>query len=179
MYSELEYVAKVNGPCDPKRYPNPFDRPCTPLPHIHDEQTETFTLISGSMSYYHEDLTTPKHAKIGEKIVVKPLTPHTVWNDSPDQDMVVTIRLEPAPESSNEQFFETVSGVNRDLACSGLDGCGEPPLLQMIVLLNGGGVMPGDAPLPLWLVRIIWKSVAAFGRLMGYREYYDEYSKPW
>lgn len=69
----------------------PFERPCTPPLHIHTDYTETFSVVSGSMGYMLND--TIAFLRAGEKADIPQGVPHTFWQASENEDLIVDITL--------------------------------------------------------------------------------------
>ncbi|CAF1595487.1 unnamed protein product [Didymodactylos carnosus] len=165
----MEVLIRANGPCGEAQPPS--ERICTPVPHIHVFQTETFTVLNGNMGYYLSSLTQPNYCNSScSPLVVQPQIPHTFWM-SGEENLLVRVRLEPADrEGSREQFFENLVGLYRDASAKNKT----PPLLALLVLLNHAEIYP--ATLPLSIGKLILKLGALLGRILGHQTSYEEYT---
>ncbi len=145
-----------------------MQRPCTPLLHIHLNQTESFILLQGQLSYqlgdkvYSCDIhTCPR------PVIIPPLLPHTFWMNDNKEDLIVRLRVEPSNKYSGvrQGFFENYAGIIRDQHTS---------IFQILLLFENAQSYPASLPLPL--AKIIVKIGALIGQLLGYKIEYEEYT---
>ncbi len=145
-----------------------MERSCTPTLHVHVNQTEFFTLLQGQLGYqlgdqvYSCDIhTCPR------PLIIPPLVPHTFWMNDKKEDLIVIVRLQPANKYNGlrQGFFENLAGVVRDEYAS---------ILQLFLILENAQTYP--ASLPLFLAKIIVKTGALIGHLLGYKIEYEEYT---
>jgi hypothetical protein len=83
------------------------------------------------------------------------------------EDLIVIVRLQPANKYNGlrQGFFENLAGVVRDEYAS---------ILQLFLILENAQTYP--ASLPLFLAKIIVKTGALIGHLLGYKIEYEEYT---
>jgi quercetin dioxygenase-like cupin family protein len=139
--------------------------PATPA-HLHPRQTERFRVVSGVMGVRAGGQA--RTLRAGEEITVAPGVPHAMWNAG-DEPLHQVIELLPALRS--EMFFETIVGLERD----GKMPVGRPPNLLQFALILREYENPLASP-PLLVQRPILATLAAVGRLVGYRSWYPAYS---
>ena len=138
--------------------------------HFHPHQRETFTILSGALTYV---LGTgqPRIAGAGETVTVEPGVRHTWWNDGPATVEMIGV-IEPA--SRWLEFMETIYGLTNEGKVSAR---GIPNPLQMAVVAweFRHDWVPAAVPAPLRLLAL--PVLAALGRLFGYRPTYARYSE--
>lgn len=132
--------------------------------HVHPRQEERFDVRAGKLGVRvdgDEWTATP-----GTRFAVLSGTPHTVWNDGPDEMHAVA---EIRPALAIETFFETMFGLARDGKTNGM---GLPHPLQLAVIANEfrDEFRFGRVPIPLQ--NALTAAVAPVGRLAGYRARY-------
>ncbi|CAF3126256.1 unnamed protein product [Rotaria sp. Silwood2] len=166
-YFECENIIYANGLCGNLQVPA-MQRSCTPPLHIHLEQTELFTLLQGHLAYQlgNKVYSCDTHT-CPRPLIVPPLLPHTFWMDDNKEDLIVRIRLEPANRYSGlrQGFFENFAGIFRDQHIS---------MWQIFVLFENAQVYPASLPLPI--MKIMVKTGALIGQLLGYKIEYEEYT---
>lgn len=144
--------------------------------HIHPKQEERFEVLSGTASFRIGERETT--AGPSDVLTVSPGTPHTWWNAGEEETHVI---VEFRPALRLETFFETFFGLARD---GKLDKRGWPGVLRAAVLGHEYREELVIAPqkeillsrLPPPVIRLLLPVVAAFGRLLGYRGSYRQYS---
>ena len=157
----------ANGLCGDLRVP-PLERPCTPPFHLHQSQSELFTLIQGQISYQLDDQTyTCDVHTCPQPIIVRPLVSHTLWMSDNKEDLIVRVRIDTYSKSRGmrREFFENLYGVSRDQQVS---------IFQIFVLFDEALTYP--ASLPFSFAKTMVKIGAIIGRLLGYQGEYDEYT---
>lgn len=140
--------------------------------HIHPRQEERFEVIAGTLSgrVGGKELAGVK----GETVVVPPGTPHLWWNSGDEE---LHVRVEVRPALNFEGFFETFFGLAQDGEVSTKTGLPNP--LQMAVTLRAYQDVLILAKPPRPMQTVVFGSLAAVGRLLGYKaDYPYPYSRP-
>jgi quercetin dioxygenase-like cupin family protein len=134
--------------------------------HIHLKQEETFEVTRGTIRFR----ITGKEvgAVVGQRVVVPPGTPHTLWNAS-DEEVAMTVCIRPALNA--ETAFETLFGLARD---GKTNKHGLANIFQMAVIVaDYQDVIKVLIPTP---IGVLLKVLAPLARLLGYRSSYPQYS---
>lgn len=146
-----------------------MQRSCTPPLHVHLNQTEFFTIIQGQLGYQLDDkIYSCNIHTCPRPLTVPPLVPHTFWMDDNREDLILIVRVEPAHKDHGirQGFFENFAGVFRDQYIS---------IWQLAVLFENAETYPAT-PVPLSLTKIVIKTTALIGKLLGYKIEYEEYT---
>lgn len=140
--------------------------------HVHPEQEETFTGVSGT--FVLDVAGERKTIGPGDIVVVPPRTPHGFADAAEDAHVLVAVR----PALDLESYFRAFLGLSRDgrirMPVSGLPG----PLLLVATLMNRYRREIAAPGLPLWLQRAAWRILALVGRVFGRRASFPEYGAP-
>jgi mannose-6-phosphate isomerase-like protein (cupin superfamily) len=115
QYTELELVVKPHG--------------FVAATHIHPRQAESFEIVSGAFGFIVDGK--ERRAEAGERVVIRPGTPHTWWNAGISE---ATAIVQFRPSLKTEEFFETFFGLAQDGKVDPRTGLPEQPWLAMIVL---------------------------------------------
>ena len=93
--------------------------------------------------------------------------PHTLWMDDNREDLIILIRVYLSNNFGGVQrgFFENYAGILRDQHTS---------IWQMLLLFENAQAYP--VSLPLSLAKIMVKTGAFIGQLLGYRAQYEAYT---
>jgi quercetin dioxygenase-like cupin family protein len=140
--------------------------------HTQPGLEQRLEVISGVMSYTRGKSKEKKIARPGDKIVIPPRVPHSIWNEG-DEELHALDEYEPA--FNIEKFFETAYGLAKDrVKCNKKTGV--PNFFELSVMMQGYkreiGVGPG-APKILAVFAVL---VAPIARARGYRAWYAKYS---
>jgi len=137
--------------------------------HIHPKQEEHFKVLSGQLRVWldsHEhNLTT------GDEFIIPLGTPH-YWINTGTEEVRVIVEFRPALRW--EMLFETMFGLARD---GKTDKQGRPNPFQMAVIFDE---FKDEAAPVATADRLLFKLIpllAIFGRLMGYKAHYSEYTQ--
>ena len=140
--------------------------------HMHPEQEETFTGISGMFTL--EVAGESRHIGPGDTVVVPPGTPHGFADAAGDAHLLVAVR----PALELESYFRAFLGLSRDgrirMPVRGLPR----PLLLVALVMNRFRREIAAPGLPLFLQRALWRALALIGRLLGRRASFPEYGAP-
>jgi mannose-6-phosphate isomerase-like protein (cupin superfamily) len=98
-------------------------------PHIHPRQVESFEILRGSFGFIVDGK--ERRVEAGERVVVRPGTPHTWWNAGITE---ATAIVELRPALKTEEFFESFFGLAQDGKVDPRTGLPEQPWLAMMVL---------------------------------------------
>ena len=116
-FLEFRNVVHRDGPCGNLSIP-PRKRPCTPLLHIHLYQRELFTVHQGSLwlSVRWADLFLRCPIRVLRLFTLNRWPPHTFWMADNQEDLVLTIRVEPifGDIGLSRKSFENIIGTQRD-----------------------------------------------------------------
>eukprot|EP00898_Chlorokybus_atmophyticus_P001015 jgi/Chlat1/1914/Chrsp149S02220 len=158
QYYEVRLTTKPNAP-------GFFaDKPGSTPYHLHLNQTETFTVETGTMDYILNG--TLGRAHVGDTVAIPPNWPHLYYNGGKD-DLVVLVKLEPA--LVGEAFFENIAGTNIDAPKSSSRG-----IVEAAQMLEWAGIRVGDVhPTVAFL---IGKVLGPVGELVGYKCPHPEYT---
>ena len=140
--------------------------------HIHPHQEERFEVIAGTLCGRvagRELAGTP-----GETVVVPPGVPHLWWN-SGNEELHVRVKVRPA--LTLENWFETYFGLAQDGKVSAKTGL--PNILQLAVMMRAYQDVLILAKPPRPVQTVLFGSLAAAGRLLGYKaDYPYPYARP-
>lgn len=133
--------------------------------HIHPKQEERFAVVAGTLRgrVAGKELS----GRPGETVVVPPGTPHLWWNSGDDE---LHVRVEVRPALTFESFFESFFGLAQDGKVSAKTGLPNP--LQMAVVLRAYQDVLVLAQPPRPVQTVLFGSLAAVGRLLGYKPDY-------
>jgi mannose-6-phosphate isomerase-like protein (cupin superfamily) len=159
----LEYVTRLYG----GEHANPA--------HLHTTFTETFEILKGRARYRLGSET--RTAAAGDRIEMPPMVPHQhPWSDSLQELHVRHTAVANPPNlrglNASLQADITVQGLAR---LGLVNGKGLPSLLQLAVLLDT--TMPSTYldGMPIPFQRLVYGTLAPFGRLLGYKAAYREH----
>jgi quercetin dioxygenase-like cupin family protein len=140
--------------------------------HIHPEQEETFTGVSGTLIL--DVAGEARSIGPGDTVVVPPQTTHGFKAAAEEAHVLVTVK----PALELESYFRAFLGLSRDgrirMPVSGLPG----PLLLVAVVMNRFRREIAAPGLPLWLQRLLWQALALVARIFGRRASFPEYGTP-
>ena len=135
-----------------------------PGAHVHPEQTETFHVLEGTMTFrmgMRKIVAGP-----GETVVVPPGRMHRFSNGGDD---VARVRVEVTPALEMEQLFETAV----ELALEGNTTSKGMPKPLHLALFTRRFEREVRAPFPpAWMVRVLMAPLAAHARRRGHAERY-------
>jgi quercetin dioxygenase-like cupin family protein len=137
-----------------------------PVRHLHPNQEETFEMKKGRLKV--EVNGKISHLQAGERITIPKGAPHQWWNDG-DEEANLTVTFTPAlnTETFLEQFF--------GLCNSGkAKADGTPQFMQIMAMANTYEIYVAGPPLPIQKVMSI--TLGGLARLVGYKQFYPEYS---
>jgi quercetin dioxygenase-like cupin family protein len=137
--------------------------------HLHPKQEERIEVLSGTLRCRIDGR--ERSVGAGEIIAVPPGTPHTLWNESPEEAHAL---VEYRPALRMETLFETLFGLGRD---GKTDEEGSPKLLQGAVMLQEYKDEYRLVRPPLPVQEALLAVLAPIGRLLGYRAQYPRYSE--
>ncbi|WP_458209185.1 cupin domain-containing protein [Haladaptatus sp. NG-SE-30] len=140
-----------------------------PPEHVHERQRESFEVVAGSVTGTLDG--EPFTVSAGESFVIPAGTPHRWWNDG-DQELRARVEVRPALEFA--EFLETVYGLAAD---GKTNAKGIPNPLQMAVIADHYWETNHLASPSALIQKPTFKLLAPFGRLLGYRPHYPEYSQ--
>ena len=131
--------------------------------HVHPEQEETFTGVSGTFVLDVDGET--KTIRPGDSVVIPPSTPHGFRDAGEAAHLLVRVR----PALRLADYFRTFLGLSREgrlrMPVKGLPG----PLLLVAVVMHEYRREIAAPRIPRWLQRPAWRVLAWLGRLRGYR----------
>ena len=140
--------------------------------HLHPEQEETFTGVSGTFV-----LDVDGERRLigpGDTVVVPPRTPHGFADVAEDAHLLVTVR----PALELERYFRAFLGLSRDGRIRvPVRGLPRPVLLASLVMDRYCREIAAPE-LPLWLQRPLWQALAFVARVFGKRASFPEYGAP-
>jgi quercetin dioxygenase-like cupin family protein len=150
----------------------PHSKGVATVEHVQPALEQRLEVISGVMSYTLGKSKEKKIAKPGDKVIIPPKVPHSIWNDGDEELHVLD---EYVPAFNMEKFFETAYGLAKDgVKCNKKTGV--PNISQLMVMMQGYrreiGAGSGAGKVLVSLAAII----APFARARGYRAWYAKYS---
>jgi quercetin dioxygenase-like cupin family protein len=150
----------------------PHSKGVATVEHSQPELEQRLEVISGAMSYTLGKSKAKKIANAGEKVIIPPKVPHSIWNDGDEELHALD---EYIPAYNMEKFFETTYGLAKDgIKCNKKTGV--PNLSQISIMLQHfrREIAPGSgAGKILGGLAVI---VAPIARARGYRAWYKKYS---
>jgi quercetin dioxygenase-like cupin family protein len=150
----------------------PHSKGVATVEHIQPDLVQRLEVISGVMSYTLGKSKEKKIAKPGEKVLIPPKVPHSIWNDG-DEELHALDEYEPA--YNIEKFFETAYGLAKDgVKCNKKTGV--PNISQLCVMLQGFNREIGAAPGAPKIIAALAAIIAPIARSRGYRAWYAKYS---
>ena len=135
-----------------------------PTGHVHPKQTETFEILSGTLTMKVGARTI--EAGPGDVVVVEPGTPHDFWNKGEE---VARFKVEVRPSLKIESLTETMYGLAAD---GKTNRWGIPNPLRLAVIASAHFDTVRLAFPPAWAQRAALAVGAPVGRLLGYRSEY-------
>jgi quercetin dioxygenase-like cupin family protein len=133
--------------------------------HVHPRQEERFEVLSGSLGL-RVDGSEAVHGR-GDVVVVAAGSPHAAWTAG-DDGMHVLVEFRPALRT--EIAFETLAGLARD-GKTARAGIPKNPLRLALVLRHFEDEIYFVRP-PLAVQRVVFGTLAALGRMIGFRAEY-------
>lgn len=138
--------------------------------HTHPKQEERFHILSGQISVWLDGQA--HHYTAGDELVITAATPH-YWTNTGREELKMIIELRPALDW--ETFFESMFGLARD---GKTDKKGQPNPFQMAIIADKFRDEAGPVTLTHRLIFKLIPLLAVFGRWMGYKAVYPEYTQP-
>lgn len=139
-----------------------------PVMHLHPEQEETFEILKGEFAVLVGGKT--HMLKPGEVFGIPKGAPHRWWNPSDSETAEMKVRFEPA--LNTETFLEQFFGLGND---GKTKADGTPSFLQIMAMVNKYQLYVAGPP--VFVQKIMGFTVGGIARLLGYRDYYAEYSR--
>jgi hypothetical protein len=164
---QFTYTIYKDGLCGNMDIPH-MKRLCTPYLHIHPYQTEKFFVIQGEFGYQLGDkLYSCNIHTCPRPIVIAPAVTHTFWMANNNEDLVFDVLTEPVYKDHGLRIssYENIAGARRDKCMT---------LWQALVFIDDIETYP--IRLPLFLTKLLIKTGALIGQLLGYRSEYEEYT---
>ncbi len=134
--------------------------------HVHSFQEERFKVLSGTLGSHLAGV--ERRHKPGDEVVVPAGVKHTVWNEGAEE-VHALVEFRPASLRS-EIMLETVFGLAQDGKLSSA-GIPKNPLRLALIVHDYEDQIYLAQP-PLAVQRVLFGSLAAIGRLLGYRAEY-------
>lgn len=156
---QIEFAIKAGGS------PSPW--------HIHLVQYERFETVAGRLGVRLDTYDNYQVLDVGQSVEIHAPRPHQFSNASPDDEVRFIFDIRPAQKF--EPWLETYFGLARDgeIRRNGLP----KNLLQAMVLADMADTyFVGPRPLA-YAMRYMLRGLAAFARLLGYKETYPQYSR--
>lgn len=159
----------------PHGYPKSIFEP--PL-HFHPEQTEAFTVVSGTMRVY-KNSSGWAVLGAGDSATIPKRELHRFENASRKTPLVFDVQLDPALPS-DEAFFRNAYSYAGDCREQHIS----PNIFQSALFLYEGKTIPGLPYLPRWLadsfmVSVLWLLGVFIGKwTLGFQGSYKEYYDP-
>ena len=140
--------------------------------HVHPEQEETFTGVSGTLVLEVDG--EKRRIGPGDRAVISAGTPHGFDHAAEEAHVLVTVR----PALELERYFRVFLGLSRDgrirMPTRGLPR----PLLLVAIVMHRYRREIAAPGLPLWLQRPLWGLLALIARVRGRRASFPEYGAP-
>jgi quercetin dioxygenase-like cupin family protein len=133
-------------------------------PHIHPIQEERFLVKTGKLRLRVDDVESVLVG--GQKSIIPRGTPHVWWNGGTD-DSVALVEFRPALQT--EDYFSTLFALAR---AGKTNRMGVPNLLQVAVMNRKYYYEVYPARLPVGFQKILYRSIAWIGKLLGYQADY-------
>lgn len=135
-------------------------------PHAHPRQTETFTVLSGSVTFRRgrgrRELVT---AGPGESVHIPVGVPHS-WGNADPGGSVVRVRL--APALRTEEYFATFCAVATSGRASRM-GFARNPLQLAVIMTDHLDEFAAPNPVAQAILVPSLRALAVLGRRLGYR----------
>lgn len=140
-----------------------------PPEHLHTGFAETFSIRSGTLSLMVNG--EKRTLKPGELLTIPPGTPHRPFNET---DQVVVVEDVENERSVTEKFGYQLSQIYPFVDNMGSSPSTLSMLLQFAVYGDGFDAWMADGP-PVAVQRAMRYVMAPTARLLGYKNYYDEF----
>jgi quercetin dioxygenase-like cupin family protein len=134
----------------------------SPPEHVHPSQQESFEVVSGLLGIRVNGRQQVLQA--GEKTVVPPGTPHTIWRVGEDETHVL---VEFRPARQTEDFFETMFALARD---GKTNSQGHPGVLQFAAGAFTYGMYVTRPP--VFFQKAVFTVLGPLVRVLGYRPHH-------
>lgn len=140
-----------------------------PVMHFHPGQTETFTVKQGRFIIKLKDKLVTLDP--GDSFTIDKGVRHQWWNESGSESACMEVSFKPA--LNTEIFLEQFYGLGN---AGKTKQDGTPSFLQIMAMVNEYQLYIDGPPLgiQIWMGRII----GGLARLIGYKKFYPEYSRP-
>jgi quercetin dioxygenase-like cupin family protein len=136
-----------------------------PMAHVHPNQTETFTVVSGTLSMKAgRDRVA---AQAGDVVTVEPGRVHKFWNETA---YPVRFRCKVEPALGFERFIETMFALGAD---GKLSKRGMPSPLRLAAIANAHFADSRAPYLPAWMQKAGLSAGALLAKALGYGPTYD------
>lgn len=143
----------------------PETEPAIPL-HKHLKCEERFEAVHGKLGVMLDG--SRQVLEAGESVTIAPGTPHTFWNAGEGElRFIVDVR----PPGHLQIYWETVFGLAQD---GKVNVNGLPNLLQLAVVAPLADSYDPRLPVPVTKALVV--VLGSFGRLLGYKARYPQYS---
>jgi mannose-6-phosphate isomerase-like protein (cupin superfamily) len=134
----------------------------SPPEHLHPSQQESFEVVSGLLGIRvngHQQV-----LQVGEKMVVPPGTPHTIWRAGEGETHVL---VEFRPARQTEDFFETMFALARD---GKTNAQGNPGVLQFAAGALTYGMYVTKPPISFQ--KAVFAVLGPLARALGYQRHH-------
>jgi quercetin dioxygenase-like cupin family protein len=149
----------------------PHSKGLATLPHTQPKLEQRMEVLNGIMCYKLGKKKEIKVLKKGEKVVIPPGVPHSLWNDS-DEELHILDEYEPALKI--QKFFETIYGLARDGKVNKKTGL--PKLLQIAVMVSYFKNEVGAGSSSQRFLFALSRLFVPLAKSRGYRPWYQKYS---
>jgi quercetin dioxygenase-like cupin family protein len=148
----------------------PHSKGLATITHKQPKLEQRMEVLSGTMSYTLGKGKEKIVLKAGEKVVIPPNEPHSLWND---EDEELHILDEYSPPLNIQKFFETMYGLARD---GKVNKNGLPGILQIAVLASFYKNEVGAGSTSQKFLFAFSKLFVPIAKSRGYRPWYPKYS---
>ena len=149
----------------------PHSKGLATIAHTQPKLEQRMQIISGTMSYTLGKSKEKRILKAGEKVVIPPNVPHSLWNEG---DVELHLLEEYSPPLNIQKFFETMYGLAKD---GKTNKSGLPNTLQLAVIASYYKDEVGAGSSSQKFLFAISKLFVPIARSRGYRPWYPEYSE--
>jgi quercetin dioxygenase-like cupin family protein len=148
----------------------PHSKGLATIKHTQPKLEQRMEVLSGTMTYLLGKNKEKRLLKAGQKIVIPPNEPHSLWNESDEELHIID---EYSPALKMQKFFETMYGLARDGKVN--TDTGLPNLLQIAVMSSYYRNEVGAGSNSQKLLFAISRLFGPLAQSQGYRPWYTKY----
>ncbi len=148
----------------------PHSKGLATITHTQPKLEQRMEILSGTMSYTLGKSKEKKTLTKGQKVVIPPNEPHSLWNEGDEE---LHLLDEYSPPFNIQKFFETMYGLAKD---GKTNKNGLPGTLQLAVMVSYYKNEVGAGSSSQKFLFAISRLFSPIAKSRGYRPWYPKYS---